>query len=255
MDIDKSFEKKRGIVERELGDKLFFLLWFITIGQLGLIIWECLNLMPLILPPLNSLLGLSGKIEIKAIELTTTIYLIIQLAYMGKKEITRWVGKSGTVLTTDEYIRRLRRGDVAVLIWGILYITSGLLVAVHVMEHMPSELSRTFIQVAALYTGAFISKSAFKGRQKQTMSGDHPIRALSEQTAQANADEGDISFKERELLEFIKGKEFVTVLECVGHISGSRSTINRSLRKLVVAGNIVRTGGGKSAVYSLNRPG
>ncbi len=169
MDIEKSYERKIETAKREIGDKLFFLLWFITLVQLGLIIWEWINLMP----SFRGLLGLSVKNEIKAIELTTTMYLIIQLAYMGKKEITRWVKKTDTALNPDEYIRRIRRGDVAVLMWGVLYITAGLLVAVHLIDQMPAELSRTFIQVATLYTCAFVSKSAFKGRMKQTNIASH----------------------------------------------------------------------------------
>ncbi len=44
MEIDKAYERKIGVIEREIGDKLFFLLWFMTLTQLVLIIWEWIHL-------------------------------------------------------------------------------------------------------------------------------------------------------------------------------------------------------------------
>ncbi len=255
MDIDKSYEKKIGIAERELGDKLFFLLWFITLVQLVLIVWEWLNLMPSVLRPLNSFLGLSEKTEIKAIELTTTMYLIIQLAYMGKKEITRWVRKSDTVLTPEEYIRRIRRGDVAVLLWGILYITAGLFVAIHLLDRMPAELSRTFIQVTALYTCAFVSKTALKTRMRQTKEENHTPGPLNAKGLQSRKAMDDITNKEKELLEFIQENETVTTSDCIRQTQLSKSTTIRMLRNLLASGLLRREGMGKSVTYSVNKSG
>ncbi len=95
MDIGKTYERKIEVVEKEIGDKVFFLLWSMTIVQLDLIVWEWINL----IHPLNSVLGLSDKIEIKAIELSrpfiqvTTLYtcaFVSKAAFKEKMKKTRY---------------------------------------------------------------------------------------------------------------------------------------------------------------------
>ena len=66
MDIEKTYKRKIESAEKEIGDTLFILLWSMTVVQLNLIFCEWINLNH----PLNSVLGLSDKIEIKAIELS-----------------------------------------------------------------------------------------------------------------------------------------------------------------------------------------
>ncbi len=230
MDIERSYERRIETVEKEIGDKLFFLLWFMTMAQLVLIMWEWIHLVH----PFHSLLGLSEKNEIRAIELSTTGYLVIQLAYMGKKEITRWVKKADTLLKPDEYIRRIRRGDTAILLWGVLYILGIICVALHIIEHMPAELSRTFIQVTTLYTCAFVSKTAFKSRAKVEVNPEH-----------ADVNEGI----DTKVLEFIKQNSGAGIKECMEHSGMPRSSMGLVLRKLMNAGLITRTGSGRTVTY------
>ena len=246
MDIDKSYERKIGIIERELGDKLFFLLWFATLIQLCLILWEWIDLVP----AFRRLINLPWANEIKALELSTTGYLIIQLAYMGKKEITRWVRKTESVLQADEYIRRIRKGDVAVLIWGVLYLAAILCVALHIIERMPAELSRTFIQVATLYTCAIVSKTAFKGRLRPTSRASEFAGTQGLKPGMAMDDTTD---KEKELLEFIKEKNTVNVRDCIIHSGLAKSTVNLMLKNMGDSGLIVREGGSKYVTYSINK--
>ena len=247
MDIDKSYERKVGIVERELGDKLFFLLWFATAIQITLVLWEWVNLVP----ALKTLVGISWAQEVKAIELSTTGYLIIQLAYMGKKEITRWLKRSESVLQPDEFIRRIRKGDVAVLIWGVLYLTAIICVALHIIERMPSELSRTFIQVTTLYTCAFVSKTAFKGRIKRETK---PVAdAVDEERAPAIEHNG--TDREREFLKFIQEKGAVDISSCMDRFNIPKSTAHYTIRKMLAADMITRKGMGKRATYWINKPG
>ncbi len=250
MNIDKSYERKIDTAEREIGDKLFFLLWFATLIQLGLVVWEWINLVP----AFHRLIGFPDANEIKAIELSTAAYLIIQLAYMGKKEITRWVRRTESVLQPDEYIRRIRIGDNAVLIWGVLYLASVLCVALHVIERMPAELSRTFIQVATLYTCAFVSKAAFKGRFKQAKAANH-ADPVSADSPKAGIAIDSTSEKEKELLEFMKEKKAVNIRDCIGQTKIPKSTINRLLGNLLGSGLIVREGNGRGAAYSVKEKG
>lgn len=247
MHIEASYARKIGIAERELGDKLFLLLWVATVIQLGLILFEWINLVP----SLNNLIQFSWADEIKAIELSTTGYLVIQLAYMGKKEITRWVRRSDTALNPDEYIRRIRKGDNAVLIWGVLYLAAILCVALHFIEQMPAELSRTFIQVTTLYTCAFVSKAAFKGRMKQTTATNHGTAAESDGTLSAHTGD-EMTEKEQELLGFIREHKTVNRKDCIGHTNFSRSTVNRLLKNLLDSDMIVRDGTNRNATYSMN---
>ena len=247
MDMDNSYERKIGIVERELGDKLFFLLWFATLIQLGLILWEWIDLVP----AFRRLIDLPWANEIKALELSTTGYLIIQLAYMGKKEITRWVKKTEPVLQADEYIRRIRKGDVAVLIWGVLYLTAILCVALHVIERMPAELSRTFIQVATLYTCAFVSKTAFKGRVKHETK--PVVDAVDGELDPAVKHNG--TDREHEFLKFMQEKGVVNISDCMDRFNIPKSTAHYTIKKLLAADLIARKGMGKRATYSVNKPG
>ena len=244
MDRDTFYERKIATAEKEIGDKLFFLLWFATLIQLGLILWELVNLVP----AFHSLFGLPDANEIKAIELSTAAYLILQLAYMGKKEITRWVKRTESVLQPDEYIRRIRRGDNAVLIWGVLYLTSVLCVALHIIEHMPAELSRTFIQVATLYTCAFVSKAAFKGRiNRTTKLQAQPVSGQSIEAA-ANIDTG----RKKELFEFIKSNGEISMSECTERLNIPKTTSYRILTSLLADGLIRRQGRGRNASYTMN---
>ncbi len=249
MNIENVYERKVEVAEKEIGDKLFYLLWSMTIVQLALIVWEWINL----IHPLNSLLGLSDKIEIKAIELSTTGYLVIQLAYMGKKEITRWVKKADTVLNPNEYIRRIRRGDTAILLWGILYILGIVCVALHIIVHMPAELSRTFIQVTTLYTCAFVSKAAFKGRMKQDKQINHTGVPEGEQGITARAALESATNKEIALVEFIRDRKVVDIRDCIDHLALPKSTVNLMLKNMVDSGLLLREGSSRSVTYFVSK--
>src|SRR5437016_2971312 len=158
--------------EREVGGKLFGLLWAATALQMGLIIWELLNLMPLTAAWLGDLAGPA----IHATEFTTSAYLIFQMAYMGRKEFSRWTkGVSGWInlgtagkLPEEETVRRVRRSDVAVALWGGLLLLCVCLHALTAIPKIPQELFRTAIQVVGLYALALVSKAKKESVEKET---------------------------------------------------------------------------------------
>jgi hypothetical protein len=215
-----NYNKQLLKVEHEFGDIIFVLLWIATLVQIGLILWDWLNVTPFI----RAFLALKQPNSIKAVELTTSAYLALQLAYMGKKEFTRWLSarSSATTLEQSELASRLRRAEMLVLILGLIYLTAALTVALHVTERMPDELERTFIQVVSLYTLAFVSKSVFGSRVKQQAHADHGAGNHSEDTPSVT--------RSAELLEFIKAQGTVSTLDCMNWLNLPKHTIIRMLR-------------------------
>ncbi len=235
------YDDKLAAVEHEFGDIIFVLLWIATILQIGLILWDWLN----VTPYFRAFLALKQPNSIKAIELTTSAYLALQLAYMGKKEFTRWLSarSSATTLDQTELATRLQRAEILVFILGLIYLTAALTVALHVTERMPDELERTFIQVVSLYTLAFVSKSAFKSRVKQEAQIRHTPDGQDPVTVPVVTEKG------AELLEFIKSKDAVSVIDCMDALNVSRYATNRMLHRLVEANALTRIGKGKNTLY------
>ena len=242
---NNTYNKNLLKVEREFGDIIFVLLWIATIVQIGLILWDWINITPFI----RAFLALKQPNRIKAIELTTSAYLALQLAYMGKKEFTRWLSarSSATVLEQSELASRIRRAEILLFMLGLIYLTAVLTVALHVTERMPDELERTFLQVVSLYTLAFVSKAAFSSRIKQ--------QAHANQTP-GNPDLNpgmDLSYiaseRSRELLEFIKSKDAASAKDCMNQLNLPKLTINRMLHGLVESNTIIRIGKGKNTLY------
>jgi hypothetical protein len=235
MDTDKRIL----LVERELGDKLFLLIWIATVIQLFLIIVEFVNL---IHPAFSTVVPFLQKV--KATQLTTDAYLAIQLAYMGKKELTRWFGSRNiSAVETEELVRRIRRGDSAVLLWGILYLTGVLLTALHITTIIPAVLQRTFIQVVTIYTLAFVSKSAQKKRIKNNVT-VHDDGGQIQAPAMTEEEAG--------LLKFIQEHKTVTAGECIKCFNLSRNRAYYVLKKMVSTGSIKSTGKGRTTVYTVH---
>ncbi len=231
-------------VEHEFGDIIFVLLWIATLIQIGLILWDWLNVTPFI----REFLALQQPNTIKAVELTTSAYLALQLAYMGKKEFTRWLSarSSATTLEQSELASRIRRAEILVLLLGLIYLTAALTVALHVTERMPDELERTFLQVVSLYTLAFVSKSVFGSRVKQQAHADQ-IPAHQNPDTPSDA-------RSTELLAFIKAQGTVSTLDCMNRLNLPKYTIIRMLHELVETKKINRTGQGKNTEYKYPPP-
>ncbi len=242
---NNNYNKQLLKVEREFGDIIFVLLWIATIVQIGLILWDWFNVTPFI----RTLLALKQPNSIKAIELSTSAYLALQLAYMGKKEFTRWLSarSSATVLEQSELASRLKRAEMLVFLLGLLYISAILTVALHVTERMPDELERTFLQVVSLYTLAFVSKAAFTSRVKQQVHAD--LSAVSP-SVNSGMDRPPVTDeRSRELLEFIKSRETASIKDCMNRLDLPKLTVNRMLHELVESSSIIRIGKGKNTVY------
>ncbi len=238
---NNTYNKNLLKVEHEFGDIIFVLLWIATIVQIGLILWDWINVTPFI----RAFIALKQPNSIKAMELTTSAYLALQLAYMGKKEFTRWLSarSSATVLEQSELASRIRRAEMLVFMLGLIYLTAVLTVALHVTERMPAELERTFLQVVSLYTLAFVSKAAFSSRIKQQAHANHdPVNHNPDTPSIPDA-------RSMELLEFIKSKDAASAKDCMNQLNLPKLTINRMLHGLVESNTIIRIGKGKNTVY------
>ncbi len=162
---------------------------------------------------------------------------------MGKKELTRWFGSRNiSAVETEELVRRIRRGDSAVLLWGILYLAGVLLTALHITTIIPAELQRTFIQVVTIYTLAFVSKSA----QKKRVKGNSAIQDAGGQTASTA-----LTAEEAGLLKFIQEHKTVTAGECIRCFILSRNRAYYMLKKMVSTGSIKSTGKGRATIYTV----
>ncbi len=180
--------------------------------------------------------------KVTATQLTTDAYLTIQLVYMGKKELTRWFdSRNISAVETEELVRRIRQGDSAVLLWGVVYLAGVLLAALHVIAALPAELQRTFIQVVTIYTLVFVSKSA----QKKRVKGNGAIQDAGGQTAST-----PLTAEEAGLLKFIQEHKTVTAGECIRCFSLSRNRAYCMLKKMVSTGSIKSTGKGRATIYT-----
>jgi hypothetical protein len=242
---NNNYNKQLLQVEHEFGDIIFVLLWIATIDQIGLILWDWFNVTPFI----RTFWALKQPNSIKAIELSTSAYLALQLAYMGKKEFTRWLSarSSATVLEQSELASRLQRAEMLVFMLGLIYISAVLTVALHVTERMPDELERTFLQVVSLYTLAFVSKAAFTSRIKQQARANHPSVNTD---LNIGMDQSSVaSERSRKLLELIKSKDIASAKDCMDELNLPKLTVNRMLHELVESNTITRIGKGKNTVY------
>ena len=243
-EIDRMFQK----AQQEVGDKIFGLLWCFTFIQAALILWELLSLFPLTI----FLLGSYANPAIHATEMTTAVYFILQLAYMGKKEFLRWTkGLPGTTnfttagnLSSEETSRRLIRGDVAVIFWGVLIALGVCMNALTLIPRVPQELLRTFIQVIGLYAFATASKSIQQAHDKHPAS----INTTSVSTTPEQHIEDEL---DRSIITYLEQNGTVGIQDILEGTDVPLSTLKLHLKNLVEAGFIVREGTARSTVYKI----
>ena len=239
--------------QREVGDKIFTLLWGFTFIQAGLILWESINM----IPALSGLLGSLANPSIQATELSTTGYLALQLAYMGKKEYLRWTKglapaslnfKGSSTLDYRELTRRIQRGDVALLLWGALFMLMVLAQAFKVITTLPAELTRTFFQVMILYTVAAASKT--RKESLSTKPNLPPPPSMPSRTSSANQVSRQVgSPVGDQIVEYLSKNGDSGLAALAQALGGSKSTVKSNLRKLVIAGAITSAGAGKATTY------
>ena len=197
---------------------------------------------------------------VRATETTTTIYLIFQLAYMGRKEFVRWTkGASGWLnlnspgqLEAEETIRRIRRGDTAVGFWGGFLILAGTLHALTLIPQLPHELFRTSLQVIALYSLAQISKSKKLAKEREL---NKPAKhaatdatiAVAVSVAPPGPQPDDLNEKILALL--VQGGQGRADIAAAPGCP--LATTGRRLKLLLDEGRIVRVGSGPKTVYEL----
>ena len=252
---DQSIEALRQKAQREVGDKLLQLLWVATAIQGTLIVIQAARMLGFILP--------FGNPDIHATDISSTGYLIVQLAYMGKKEFIRWTrGVAGSfrldapgILDVEETYRRVRRGDVAVMLWGALFFLCIVLNVLHLIPDMPLELTRTFVQVAALYTFATVSKAKkealSKSPQPQAVSQSPSSTAFRLKVQPKVSGSNSSQLKTEQVLELAKRKGQVSLKQVMDELGLPRSTASRNLSELVNIGALERTGQTRKTVYML----
>ena len=263
MEDNTKIDRLTLAAQREVGDKIFFLLWCATFLQAGLILWETATL----IPGLTGLLGQVVALSIHATEYTSTAYLILNLAYVGRKEFVRWTkGIAGTFnpstgayssLPEDEMVRRIRRGDAAILFWGLFYLVILLLHAMGLIPRLPQELTRTFIQVVGLYTFFAASKAKRELLSKQpkvsitpllpSPVATTPVSTRSKfSTREPTAMDPDM---EARILEAITKRGSARSVELMQELGVPRSTLGVYLKQMVESGALIKTGSRKSASY------
>ncbi len=264
-------DKGMALFEKEFGNKLFWAIWGMTLVQLALIIIETVYM---IRPSLFIFISFPWLKTFNATETTTDLYLLIQFAYAGKKEISRFTGgKAAPQVEAEELVRRLRRGDDAVLLWLIACGIGATLHAVKVIPRMPAELWRTTVQVLALYTLALAVKTvrttrrAKKNRQDGVPATPRlpgpPALSLAEEEnsvaakgQKASLDEADPpepqsnAVKKAALLKFIKENPGVNVADCMKHCGLSKNRAGYLLRKLAASGAVHAGGRNRATTYT-----
>ncbi len=268
--------KGRALIEKEFGNMLLWAIWAMTFIQLALIVIETLDM---IWPSFFIFASYPRLKTVKATGASTNIYLFIQFAYTGRKEFSRWLGKTGIIplktgnknlLEEDELVRRLRNGETAVGIWIAAVVIGVTIHAFHFIPQMPAELERTFVQVTGLYALATVISTVQTRRAKKAGSkdaangaavpGDPPddlieiknqaANPIIAQQARVAAEQETNTDEEAALLKFIRENKGVRVGECMKHCGMSKNRAYYLLKKLVASGAVKAEGRGKATTYT-----
>lgn len=256
----------------EVEDKLFGLLWAATFLQAGLMLWET-GWLVRVSELGTGWWGLAGESwagKVRATEVTSTLYLIFQMAYMGKKEFLRWTKgiagivsvKDGSALDDQEVARRIRRGDVAIVFWGVLALLCGLLYSASLISRIPAELVRTTVQVVGIYAFAAASKGYQKNKDRHAAALAETGRAVPSGTAarvpsapavpsaHPSVDRQDASESSARILELLRGHAPMKSSDIARALSLGRSRTQELLSALVQEGELTRQGSARSVTYS-----
>jgi hypothetical protein len=185
------------------------------------------------------------------------MYLIFLLAYVGRKEFARWtkgVGslsslKASSLLPDGELVKRLRRGDSAIVLWGGLGLFCGLLYGTALIPKFPDQLFFTCLQVLTIWVGGMYSK--MKNEQK---AGREPrpimkpaLVASGALVPRTTADSGETMDR---IAVLLAGKGPVGSAQVAAELGISQRRALQLLGSLCASGRTVRTGSARSSLYS-----
>ncbi|MHB9155849.1 MAG: hypothetical protein ACYC5N_09215 [Endomicrobiales bacterium] len=182
-----------GEVRRREGDVLYGLVLLFTYGQMSLIVWEMLSLVP----GFALLVGLEDPGRIHSYGEVTSMYLGLLGVYIGRNAWRKYTGKEDAEAVPHYVFLRIQRGYFYLALWGTLCFVAYMLKALTIASAMPHELAITTLGVMAALFG---DKAIKNFLDKRTVS--------QLQTEDASRSSGD------RVMEYVEANRRITNQEC-----------------------------------------
>jgi hypothetical protein len=211
---------------------LYGLVLLFTYGQLALILWDQLVL----LPGFAGMTGLADPGKIHSIPEITSMYLGLLGVYIGRNAWRQYSGKDDKEALPQYVFLRIKRGYFYLALWGTVYFISLMLMAMSVTSRLPYELALTCTGVL----GGMVGDAAIKH-----FLGKRTMRQL--ETADAAGSNSD------SIMKFVEQNGRITNRQCRELTGLKDAQAANLLTDLVKEGRLQRKGSGPETWYE--KPG
>jgi hypothetical protein len=211
---------------------LYGLVLLFTYGQLGLILWDQLVLVP----GFAGMTGLADPGKIHSIGEITTMYLGLLGVYIGRNAWRQYAGKDDKEALPQYVFLRIKRGYFYLALWGTMYFIGLMLMAMGITSRLPYELALTCTGVLGWLVGDTAIKSFLNKRA---------VRQL--EIAAAAATHSDT------IMTHVEQHGRITNSECRELTGVKDSRAGKMLTQLVKEGRLQRKGSGPETWYE--KPG
>jgi uncharacterized membrane protein len=163
-----------GQIREQETDVLYGLVLLFTYGQLALIVWDML----VMIPGFAGLTGLQDPGRVHSIGGITSMYLGLVGAYIGRNAWRKYKNKDDAEQVPQYMFLRIRRGYFYVAMWGTLCFVAYMLKAMTLISRMPYELVLTATGVMAELFGdkvlkGIVSRQTVQEIGQEIASADH----------------------------------------------------------------------------------
>jgi hypothetical protein len=175
--------------------------------------------------------GLAGM-NVRSSFLMGNIYLAVLAAYVGQKELRRWLSAPDADVMPGDVQKKFARGEIIVAVWGAATGIIVLLWELGVVASMPEPLIYTFGEVMGIYFGTSASKF-FKNNNIKT--------AMETESVAASC--GD------KALSLARSGGSIDNETCMKEFNLSRGQAYRLLSRLEKQGRLKAEGSGRGGKY------
>jgi hypothetical protein len=217
-----------GEVRKREGDVLYGLVLLFTYGQLALILWDQLVL----IPGFAGLTGLADPGKIHSIGEITGAYLGLLGTYIGRNAYRQYQGKDDKDALPQYVFLRIKRGYFYLSLWGTFYFVSLMLMAMSITSRLPYELALTATGVL----GGLVGDSAVKYFLNK-----RSIRQL--ETAAAASD------NHATVMDYVEKNGRITNAECRQVTGVGDAQATNVLQALEKEGKLEQVGTGRYVYY------
>ena len=217
-----------GEARRREADVLYGLVLLFSYGQLALIVWDMLML----LPGVAEVTGMRDPGKVHSFGEMTTAYLGFLGLYIGRNALRKYQGKEDAEALPTYVFLHIQRGYFYLALWGVLSFVAYMLKAMTLIGRMPHELMITTCGV----TAALFGDKAIKGFLDK-----RGVRQM--ENAAAASDYSDA------VMRHLDAHGRITNRECCSITNLSNAQATRILDRLEKEGSIVQRGEGRGGYY------